>query len=307
MRKAVLRVYRYDPEKGTRGYDEFEVEAAKGMSVLDALQRIKDELDGSLTFRYSCRWAICGSCAMKINGYEKLACKTLLEDELKRGKKVLIEPLGNLEVIKDLVVDMAPFWEKNLRIEPWLHGSDAQRVFKKEDFAGIETSGDCIMCMCCYAGCDVVRVDKDFLGPAALAKALRFAADPREGASKERLEKCIEGGLWWCTRSYRCYSQCPKDVKPTNRIVALRNHALNMGLTDDLGAKHVLAFSDTVAKSGKLNETTLPIKALWSSPMELLRRSLMAARMLAKGKLPSPLKKPIEKMEEVKELFEGGK
>ncbi len=306
MTKAVLRVYRHDPERGPRGYHEFEIEATQGMSVLDALLKIKDELDGSLTFRYSCRWAICGSCAMKINGYEKLACKTLLEDELNRGKKILVEPLGNLPVIKDLVVDMAPFWEKNLAIEPWLHGN-GQRTFRKEEFAGIETSGDCIMCMCCYAGCDVVRVDEKFLGPAALAKAYRFAADPRESASKERLEKCVEGGLWWCTRSYRCYSQCPKDVKPTDRIIALRNRALKTGFTDELGAKHVLAFAETVEKSGKLNETTLPIKALWSSPMELARRSLMSARMLLKGKLPSPLKKPIQDIEGVRKLFEERK
>lgn len=305
--KATLRIYRYNPETEHEGYDDYEVEVEKGMTVLDALRKIKDEVDGSLTFRYSCRWAICGSCAVRINGFEKLACKTQIEDVARGDEAILVQPLSNLEVVKDLVVDMTPFWEALSRIEPWLKAGESEVAFTKKDFTDIETSGDCIMCMCCYAGCDVVRVDEAFLGPAALAKAYRFIADPRDGWNEERLRLCTKGGLWWCTRSYACYSQCPKDVKPTDRIIALRKRALESGFAEDLGAKHVLAFSSTVEKSGKLNETTLPLKALKGSPMELAKRAPMALRMLAKGKLPAPLKKPIKGMDEVKKLFEAEK
>jgi succinate dehydrogenase / fumarate reductase iron-sulfur subunit len=187
--------------------------------------RIRDELDGTLAFRSSCRAATCGSCAMVINGKPGLACRTQVGTFLSRT--IILEPLPNLEIIKDLVVDMTPFWTMYERVKPYLvrHGEIPEKeILQSEtDRKRIDQFVNCILCACCYGACEVLRRAPDYMGPAALAKLQRFMLDSRD----ERPEKWLETvnnsqGVWGCDTLLRCIDACPKDVRPTDGIVGLR-------------------------------------------------------------------------------------
>jgi len=176
--EATLRVRRYDPETQRSRFDTFTVTIPVTASVLDALDAIKDQHDGSLSYRKSCRMAVCGSCGMRIDGGAALACKTSMRKYVEAGHTITVSPMGNLPVIKDLVVDMAPFWQKIRAVKPYLDT-------KGEDDPGTEWRVDpkdadlihkeslCILCGCCVSECNSMESDPDFLGPAALAKAYR--------------------------------------------------------------------------------------------------------------------------------------
>ncbi|MEA3409263.1 MAG: succinate dehydrogenase iron-sulfur subunit [Candidatus Eisenbacteria bacterium] len=204
---------------------EYEVEVTEGMTVLEALLRIQAESDGSLAFRYACRGAVCGSCAMSINGEVALACRTqvngLWTDVIKVG------PVPNLPVLKDLVVDMGPFFEKDLAVEPWLQPDDPpperERLVRSEELAEAEPYTNCISCASCHGVCPVPARDTEYLGPAALAKQYRFLADPRDAADEERLAVVSgEHGVSACDTVWRCVRVCPKGVPPTKGILAMR-------------------------------------------------------------------------------------
>ncbi len=198
------------------------------MSVLETLLKIQDEQDPSLAFRYACRGAVCGSCAMSINGTLSLACRVLLKNL--PAKRVVLEPLPRLRILKDLIVDMDPFWEKYERIRPWLHAriSDAQesRVSEKER-ERIDQYVNCILCGLCYAACPVMSSNEGFTGPAALAKLYRFVADSRETRRRRELEQeNTHQGMWGCRTITRCIQVCPKEVRPTDGIEGVRRRLL---------------------------------------------------------------------------------
>src|SRR5262245_22292893 len=181
--RLTFTIQRFNPEVDSIPHpQEIRLDVSRGMTVLDALVRIKQECDGSLALRYSCRSAICGSCAMTINGNEKLACRTSLRKELERHGRIAIAPLRNLPVIKDLVVDMASFWEKIGDVHPWLvpqivparEGMPSQTEVQDCANPRFYNVDACIMCGACVAACTVHEVSKGFIGPAALAKADRF-------------------------------------------------------------------------------------------------------------------------------------
>ena len=237
--------------------------------MLDALIKVREEVDGTLSLRCSCRSSICGSCAMRINGHAGLACKTQASDAVGPDGVIVVEPPGVMPVIKDLVVDFKPFWDKISEVEPYLQpqGEEPEGEYLASNESMLHLSGvtSCIMCGACVSDCTVLEVDPTFLGPAALAKAYRFTADPRdgdaEGVSKERLEKLSEvTGMWDCTRCSECVQVCPKGVAPMDRIMALRDQAMEAGLTDNNGSRHASAFTESVAHSGWLDELQLTVK-----------------------------------------------
>src|SRR5216117_572881 len=243
--RLAFTIRRYHPELDAAPHDEtYRLDITRGMTVLDALIRIKNEQDGRLTFRYSCRSAICGSCAMTINGSEKLACRTSIRKEWERHGKIDIAPLGHLPILKDLAVDMAGFWSKTRAVTPWLGGdsSSDHGLPVMPDAYQFHNVDACIMCGACVAACTSHEADQGFLGPAALAKAYRFIADPREDSTARtaRLE-ALQGptGMWDCTRCNFCVEVCPKDVKPMDAIIRLRRAAIQARLTDTDGARHV--------------------------------------------------------------------
>jgi succinate dehydrogenase / fumarate reductase iron-sulfur subunit len=224
---AAIKVFRFDPDKDKEPYfDSFNVRVRKGMTVLEALFDILENQDGSLGLRYSCRGAVCGSCAMHINGYYRLACQTQIENL--KGNEVLIRPLGHLPVIKDLIVDMRPFFEKYESIMPYLitqngHSETGEQFQSQKARAKIDEMIDCILCGCCHASCTMTLTDKDYLGPATLLKANRFYIDSRDKGGIERL-KLVDGehGVWRCHTIFNCNEVCPKYINPTRSIARLK-------------------------------------------------------------------------------------
>jgi len=309
MQKAIFRIRRFNPEKDKKPYyDSFDVKIEKNVSVLDVLEDIKHEQDATLTFRRSCRSGICGSCAMKINRLSKLACKTKAATEISKREKVLVEPMENMPLIRDLVVDMGMFWNEINRSKPWLvtdekslTGFSRENLLTKEQLETSSKRADCIMCGACFSDCLSRVFDKNFSGPASLAKVERFVADPRDKAGKERIDNLVDVGVWACTHCYFCWSQCPQDVRPVAAISALRVRSVNIGDRSQ-GARHVKTFSDSIRKTGMLNEAIVYVKTMRFSSLRDVDLMLSMAR---KGKVPSPLRKPIPKIEEVQLLYKS--
>jgi succinate dehydrogenase / fumarate reductase iron-sulfur subunit len=235
-KKAVIRVQRFNPDVDRKPYLEaFELEITDDTTLLDALEHIKNYLDGSLTFRRSCRHAICGSCAMNVNGANTLVCNRRVAAFLDRKGQVTIRPLPYLPIIKDLVVDRTSFWEQYLRVKPWLippAGYDdslpATSEFRvtPEEVAALKTAETCIMCGACYSACQVVAMNKKYIGPHALLKGFLRVLDPRDGDPAGRLE--IVGGedcVFRCHTIFNCIDACPKGLNPTQAIETLRKLA----------------------------------------------------------------------------------
>ncbi len=238
-----LRIFRYDGE-GSH-YDEFQVPHESGQTVLDALFYIQENLDDSLSFRYSCRGAVCGSCAMLINKVPRLACRTQVKslvegeddaeikhypaldkgDEIPEGA-VLIEPLPHLPVEKDLIVDQDKFFEYYRDIEPMLktEGKVPEKEYEMspKEVNELEEYTNCILCAACFGACPVDGENEDYRGPAALAKLYRFHIDPRD--NEDRLELADhEDGWWACEFHTNCRKVCPKNVPPNIAIGKARS------------------------------------------------------------------------------------
>jgi succinate dehydrogenase iron-sulfur subunit len=219
-----LRVARYRPEHGPDPYvDEFEVPYRDDMVVLDALNHIKDEIDGSLTYRWSCRMGVCGSCGMMVNGVPRLTCSTFLREF--RPEPVVVEPLENFPVIRDLVVDLTDFLEKLKEVKPWVirehegQVGDGEYLQTPEEVDRYKQFSMCINCMLCYSACPVYAQDSNFLGPAVIALASRYNLDSRDQGRSQRDEALgVDWGIWDCTFVGECSVVCPKDVDPAAAI-----------------------------------------------------------------------------------------
>ena len=228
--QLTLRIKRFHKERVPQQWTEtFQVEIRKGMNLLEALSRIQDEQDGTLAFRYSCRGAVCGSCAMRVNGKDILACRTHVESLLE--KPALIEPLPHFPLIRDLVVDMSTFFNHYLKIEPCLHGKpispQTEYIMREEERKEIDPYIQCILCGICFGTCPAFEKDPGFLGPAMLAKAYRFLADSRDMRNEEILNNVNnQQGVWGCRTVFNCVNVCPKQVPPTHAIVKMKRRIL---------------------------------------------------------------------------------
>ncbi len=222
-----FKILRYDaarPEKQA-SFSSYNIRVIPGLTVLTVLMRIRDEVDGTLAFRSSCRAATCGSCAMLINGKLDLACRTQVASC--GSNTIILEPLPNMEIVKDLVVDMTPFWTMYERVKPYLirRSPDPEKEIyqSEEDRKRIDQYVNCILCACCYGACEALRHEPGYLGPAALAKLQRFVLDSRDERPEKFLETVNNGtGVWACDTLFRCIDACPKEVRPTDAIVGLR-------------------------------------------------------------------------------------
>ncbi len=265
--QATLTIKRYNPEteKAIPYYQEYTTSIDESDTVLDALIQIRETQDDSLALRCSCRGAICGSCGMRINGHATLACKTKIMSVAPQGETISVEPMHNMPVIKDLVTDMDSFWRNIRQVTPWLHPPQPapQTEYLAPPAAMSHLSGvmGCIMCGVCISDCTVLEVDSTFLGPAALAKAYRFVADPRDTVTSKRLTALDQpGGIWDCTRCMECIQVCPKGVAPMDRIMSLRAQAMNANLPSTTGARHAEAFINIIRDKGTLDEPMLALK-----------------------------------------------
>jgi fumarate reductase iron-sulfur subunit len=220
----VLQVSRYRPERETQPtVQEYTVPLRKDWVVLDALNYIKDQLDGTLSFRWSCRMGICGSCGMMVNGAPKLTCAAFLTDYA--PGPIRVEPLTNFPVVRDLVIAMNDFMQKLDKVKPWIVRDQEKPLAEGEYLQTPEQLDDykqysmCINCMLCYAACPVYGLDPGFLGPAAIALAQRYNLDSRDEGRKQRLEVLSQHtGIWGCTFVGECTKACPKNVDPAGAI-----------------------------------------------------------------------------------------
>jgi succinate dehydrogenase / fumarate reductase, iron-sulfur subunit len=267
--KFTLRLRRYDPEAGEGPYwDEHTIELEPHRSVLEAILQAKDRFDGSIGVRCSCRQAICGSCGIRVNGEPALACHTHL-DAAKRSAKdgvIEIEPMGNMPVLKDLIVDMdAVHWKKIQRVTPWLLAKqpvpEREYIVSKESMVDVTQTMGCIQCGACVSDCLAMEVDPGFIGPAALAKAYRFVGDPRDDEHEVRLRDLAEDpqGIYDCTHCFKCVEACPKDVNPMGQIMRLRRIAGNdFGIVDqNNGERHEATMVGLIRDYGLLHEAEM--------------------------------------------------
>lgn len=223
--KITLEIQRFNPKKDKEPYfEKFDVEVEKTFRILDALVFIYRNMDGSLGFRKSCAHGICGSDAMRINGREKLACKTLVQDVAEAdGDIVRIEPLRHLEIQKDLMVDQTPFLDKSKIVKSYFMPREAVR--EKEYFQSpderkeFDAATKCINCAACYSACPILDKNKNFLGPAALVHAARFVFDSRESGLENRIDVLDRiDGVWSCENHFECTRVCPRDIPVTKLI-----------------------------------------------------------------------------------------
>ena len=287
MPEYTLRIRRFDPKSGQAAYwDEHQVQLGERNSVLDAILKIRDEVDGSVGIRCSCQQAICGSCGVRMNGKPGLACNTHLEVAAARAHGVStdpdddayepggstpdgvieVEPMGNMPVIRDLIVDMdAVHWKKIQRVTPYLVNKqpipEREYIVPHDNMVDVTQTMACIQCGACVSDCLSMEIDPLFVGPAALAKAYRFVGDPRDADHLERLHDLSQDphGIYDCTHCFNCIDACPKDVAPMSQIMRLRRRAgTDYKITDrNNGHRHEDAFVTLVRDYGLLNEAEL--------------------------------------------------
>ncbi|HTA69966.1 MAG TPA: succinate dehydrogenase/fumarate reductase iron-sulfur subunit [Bryobacteraceae bacterium] len=222
--QIALEVTRFSPERDkTPSVQSFDVPLRKEWVVLDALNYVKDKVDGSLSFRWSCRMGVCGSCGMMVNGEPKLTCATFLTDYA--PGPVRVEPLKNFPVMRDLIVEITDFLEKLSKVKPWLirekekAPSEGEYLQSPEQLETFRQFSMCINCLLCYAACPVYGLDPLFAGPAALALAQRYNMDSRDEGKSERLDILSQhDGIWGCTFVGDCTQVCPKHVDPAGAI-----------------------------------------------------------------------------------------
>jgi len=223
-RTIEIEVLRYNPEKDAEPhFQSFQVPFSHDTSVLQGLQYIKDRLDGSLTFRWSCRMAICGSCGKMVNGRPELSCHTFLRDYY--PGKVRIEPLSNFPIVRDLVIDQSDFLKKLESVKPYIipredkDVKDGEHLQTPRQMQQYYQYSQCINCLLCYAACPQYGLKPEFTGPAALALLHRYNADSRDRGWEERAELLnAEQGVWGCTLVGYCSEVCPKHVDPAHAI-----------------------------------------------------------------------------------------
>ncbi len=314
----------------------YSLEVEPSSTILDCLNRIKWEQDGTLAFRKNCRNTICGSCSMRINGRSALACKENVGQELARLQGIqafssessephhgtqspetdiptfTIAPMGNMPVIKDLVVDMQPFWDNLEAVDPYV-STEARQVPEREflqtpeERDRLNQTGNCILCGACYSECNARETNPEFVGPHALAKAWRMVADSRDDRTAERLSQYNDtSGVWGCTRCYYCNSVCPMEVAPMDQIGYIKQTIL--ATHDDQASRairHRKVMVDMVKTGGWIDERQFGFKVVGNSLRDI--RGLaslvpLGLRLLARGKLPMTFE-PSEGTSEVRSLI----
>jgi succinate dehydrogenase / fumarate reductase iron-sulfur subunit len=338
MPEYTLRIRRYDPgsDEGAH-WDEHTVEMPDTQSVLDAILQIRDEIDGSIGIRCSCQQAICGSCGVRMNGKPGLACNTHLKEaaarehgagwnpepddgEQRPGDLITVEPMGNMPVIRDLIVDMdAVHWRKIQRVTPWLINKQPiptrEYIVPHDNMVDVTQTMACIQCGACVSDCLSMEIDPLFTGPAALAKAYRFVGDPRDAEHYERLKDLSEDehGIYDCTHCFNCIDACPKGVDPMSQIMRLRRIAgTDQEINDrNNGHRHETAFVKNIRRNGLLNEPDLLADSYGGkfhprAVPELISALPVGATALRRGKMTpkTALTHPHKAPTDVKRIFD---
>jgi succinate dehydrogenase / fumarate reductase iron-sulfur subunit len=310
-KKLLFNVFRFNSETDyLPHYDKIEMEVGPGEVVLDVLNRIKWEHDGSFSYRRSCRHGICGSCAVKVNGKATLACKDRVEDLVEIfGEELTIEPQNKARAIKDMVIDKKDFWTKYNTVEPYLNTEidehpTSENIVKPELAEKIDEADYCIQCGNCYYSCPAVEANEDYLGPAALALTWRFNADVRDEGKRDRLETVNEigPGIWDCVKCFECAEACPKELDPIGKITKLHQQTFEEGMAkDNVAVRHAVGFKWSIEKHGLLDEGEL---VKYSEGLfGVLKHVPEAIAMYKKGKIVMPWDMPKSKnLDEIQKL-----
>jgi succinate dehydrogenase / fumarate reductase iron-sulfur subunit len=328
--RVKFNIVRQNPNT-SREVQSYLLDVEPGNTILDCLNRIKWEQDGTLAFRKNCRNTICGSCSMGINGRSALACKENIGSEVARLQKIAeanssqtpsndipemtIAPMGNFPVIKDLVVDMNRFWDNLQTVEPYI--STAGRAIPEREFlqtpeerSQLDQMGNCILCGACYSECNAVEVNPDFVGPHALAKAQRMVADSRDAKTEQRLEQYSEGtnGVWGCTRCFNCNSVCPMEVAPLDQITKIKHEILERkDASASRPIRHRKVLVELVKQGGWVDERKFAVMVVGNYFRDLkglLSLGPVGMRVIMRGKFPLTFE-PSEGTETVRSLIQS--
>jgi len=289
-----FKVFRFNADKDYLPYYEnYDMEVTSEEVVLDILNRIKWDHDGSFSYRRSCRHGICGACAIKVNGRSTLACKENMNDMIELfGNELVIDPLSKKRAIKDMVIDKADFWEKHAAVTPYLvddidETPTTENLVSPEDADALDEADLCIQCGACHYACPVVEVNDDFFGPAAFAAAYRFSADVRDNSESRVIDVNEEKqGVWDCVKCFECAEACPKEINPIGKITKLHQMLFQEGKAkSNVATRHAVGFKKSVQKVGVLDEGGM---VLYSEGLGVVKHVPLALKMFAKGKIVPP-------------------
>ncbi len=313
-KKIKFKVFRFNKETDYLPYyDNFEMNVTKDELILDVMNRIKWEHDGSFSYRRSCRHGICGSCAVKVNQKATLACKDRVFDLVDVfGEELVIEPQDITRAYKDMVIDKKNFWNKYNSVQPYLV-ADIDEFPIEENIVSIEQNEQideadyCIQCGACFYSCPAVAVNPEYTGPAALVKAWRFNADVRDDAVESRLESLqnLGSGIWDCVKCNECAEACPKEINPIDKITKLHLQTFEKGLAkNNVAVRHAVGFKWSIEKHGLLDEGEL-VKYSEGIP-GVMKHIPEAIAMYKKGKIVMPWNMPKSKnLDEIQKLVDS--
>lgn len=312
--QVTFKIFRFNSESDYLPYYKtFVLEVNHEEVVLDILNRVKWDHDGTLSYRRSCRHGICGVCSIKINGKAILACKSRLFDLIKLfGTELTIEPLSTKRVVKDLIVDKKDFWEKHAHVDPYLIAEideepSQENLVVPQDANKLLEADYCIQCGACHYSCPVVEINEAFIGPAAFAAAYRFAADVRDENPLKRLHTVNEEteGVWDCVKCMECAQACPKEVNPIEKITRLHNMVFDMNIAkDNVATRHAVGFAHSIHRHGLLDEGELVRYS--EGNLGVMKHLPEALSMFSHGKIVMPWNMPKSKnLDEVKQLMDA--
>jgi len=318
-RKVTIKAFRFNAETDYLPYYKtYEMEVGKDELILDLLNRIKWEHDGSFSYRRSCRHGICGACGIKVNGKPVLSCKQNAQELVELfGDELVFEPQSKKRAVKDMVIDKGDFWEKHAAIKPYVEAEvdphpESETLMSPEQVENFLDADYCIQCGSCHYACPALEVNEDYLGPAALAAAYRFSIDPRDEATIDRLETTAElgSGVWDCVKCFECAEACPKDVNPIEKITKLHNMQFEHHVAErNVATKHAEGFVRSIKKFGYLDEQDI---VLYSEGLGVVKHLSEAFKMIKAGKVHpfdfAKKKMPRSKnLEEIQKLIEISK
>ena len=313
-KKITWKVFRFNKATDYLPYyDTIEMEVSKDEVVLDVMNRIKWEHDGSFSYRRSCRHGICGSCAVKVNGKPTLSCKDNVFELVDIfGDELILEPQDINRAYKDMVIDKGDFWGKYDTVKPYLiddieEHPESENIVSIEDTEKIDEADYCIQCGNCYYACPAVDVNSDYLGPAALTKAWRFNADVRDNACEQRLDIINElgSGIWDCVKCNECAEACPKEINPIDKITKLHQQTFEYDKAkNNVAVRHAVGFKWSIQKHGILDEGELVRYS--EGNIGVMKHIPEAIAMYKKGKIVMPWNMPKSKnLDEIQKLIKS--